>query len=65
MLPDKIVSVSMSFSPESADLVAVVTDPLTGIGLSKEWTTTAVPPHTDNDWHVVRDLLIDWIGEAF
>lgn len=65
MFADKIFSVSMTFSPESADLVAVVTDTRTGVGQSKEWSTTSVAHHTDNDWHIIRDLLIDWIGDEF
>lgn len=65
MLPDKYITITMSFDDISADLMAILSDAVTGDGLSKDWSTTSVPRHTDNDWHTVRDLLIEWIGEAF
>lgn len=64
MLPDQFVSITIAYDTQSADLVAVYTGPDKVSGM-KEWTTRTVAAHTDNEWHVIRDMLIDWIGEQF
>lgn len=65
MLPDRIFTLTMSYDGESADLVAVVTRTTTGVSEYKEWSTTAVGQHDDNEWHTVRDLIVDFVGECF
>lgn len=65
MLPDKYVTITMAYDGNSADLMAVFTDAVMGGSMSKEWTTTEVALHKDNEWHTVRDLLVDFIGESF
>ena len=64
MLPDKFVSITIAYDAQSADLVAVYTGP-DKTSVMREWNTTSVPAHTDNEWHSIRDMLIDWIGEQF
>lgn len=64
MLPDKIVSVSMTYDGSTADLVAIISGP-DGLALSKEWWTADAPVHSDNEWHTVRDLLLAFVQEAF
>jgi len=65
MLPDKVLTLSMTYDDQSADLVVVVTDSVTGTAQGKEWSTTSVAHHADNEWHTVRDLLIEFVAEAF
>jgi hypothetical protein len=65
MLPDKYVTITMAYDRTSADLMAVFTNDVTGESLSKSWSTTEVATHKDNEWHTVRDLLVDFIGESF
>ena len=65
MLPDKIFSLTMTYDQHSGDLVAVVSTGVDDRALTKEWSTTDVPDHTDNEWHTVRDLLISFVQEAF
>lgn len=64
VLPDRLVSISISYDAQSADFVAVYTGP-NHTSAVKEWSTTSVPAHCDNEWHTIRDLLVDWIGEDF
>lgn len=65
MTDDRVFMLTMSFDDTSADCIMILSDAEGEHTEHKRYTVSEVPAHTDNPWHVVRDLLVDVIGECF
>lgn len=65
MIPENIFSLSMTYDASGVQLVAVYSGPEDVPSCSKAWQSTDVCLHSDNEWHTVRDLLVQFVSEAF
>ena len=65
MTDDRVFMLTMSFDDQSADCIMILSDGEGDQSESKRHLICPVPRHQDNPWHVVRDLLIDLVGECF
>lgn len=65
MTDDRIFTLSMTYDDLSGDLVALISNGRGEGNDVKWWHPAEIPAHTDNEWHVIRDLLLQFVQEAF
>jgi hypothetical protein len=63
MEDDTLFVLTLHLSPDSADLVASVINSEAKLNEVKSWSTPHVAWHEDNAWHIVRDVICDWMGD--